>query len=191
MARPTDRPDGAGRGTPARAARARLRARPPEDADLEVRIRLAAAGDDEALRRLRRQADETHARLLPDYFRVPEGERDVGWPADRFSVTFVAETPDGVHGYVSARIVETPRDPTMTPRRRAHVDTVVVDARHRGRGLGTALMGEVGRWARGREAAELVLTVWSDNRAAEALYRGLGYQPIARVLRLPTDTDGS
>jgi len=32
-----------------------------------------------------------------------------------------------------------------------------------------------------------VLTVWADNRAAAALYRGLGYEPIARVLRRKID----
>jgi ribosomal protein S18 acetylase RimI-like enzyme len=108
--------------------------------------------------------------------------------ANPSSVILVAEEHDpgsAVVGYVSVKIVDTPRDPAMTPRRRAHVETVVVGKAHRARGTGTALMRAAAAWAAARDAAELVLTVWSDNRAAEALYQRLGYQPIARILRLP------
>ena len=38
-------------------------------------------------------------------------------------------------------------------------------------------------WAVERGAEEMVLTVWADNVAAEALYASLGYEPIARILR--------
>jgi ribosomal protein S18 acetylase RimI-like enzyme len=136
--------------------------------------------------------EETHARLLPDYFRVAAlpGRSPVssttGSGVGPSSVILVAEgRGQGALGYVSVNVVETPADPTMTPRRRAHVDAVVVDKAHRGAGVGTALMRAAADWARRREAVELVLTVWSDNEAAEALYRRLGYQPLARVMRQP------
>ncbi|MES1207206.1 MAG: GNAT family N-acetyltransferase [Pseudomonadota bacterium] len=148
-----------------------------------------------ALVALRRQLEGAHAHLLPDYFRVP-GAPALDWPIfDRTSVILLAEeenseTPAAsggarapVWGYVSVKLVETPADPAMTPCRRAHIDAVVVDAARRGGGIGTALMRAAATWARRQEAAELVLTVWSDNEAAEALYRRLGYRPIARVLR--------
>lgn len=180
------------------------------------RIRVALPRDVEALAALRRQAEEVHARLLPDYFRVGVASRPpviagagmVTLVAERSArattrksapaVTngraaargaaagrAAAEKGPAVVGYVTVKVVETPRDPAMTPRRRAHVETVVVDEEHRGDGVGTALMRAAAAWARRREAEELVLTVWSDNAAAEALYRRLGYQPIARILRRP------
>lgn len=157
-----------------------------------VRIRTGSPDDRDVLIALRRQAEQVHARLLPDYFRVsPDRELElrVASVDDAATVTLVAQAvaDETVLGYLTVKIVDTPRDPAMTPRRRAHVETVVVDERHRGGGIGTALMRAAADWARRRQATELVLTVWSDNAAAEALYRRLGYQPIARVLRQPLD----
>ena len=162
-----------------------------------VRIRPASPLDAASLAALRRQAEEVHARLLPDYFRVAT-DAGPGVPPSRSpgaagagAVTLVAEGNRGrnhsVLGYVTLRLVETPRDPAITPRRRTHVETIVVDEEHRSRGIGTALMRAAAAWASAHAAAELVLTVWSENRPAEALYRRLGYQPIAQVLRLRID----
>jgi ribosomal protein S18 acetylase RimI-like enzyme len=156
-----------------------------------VRIRVARLGDGETLAALRRQAEQVHARLLPDYFRVSPAKDAAGSPADPSSVILVAEGLDAgspVLGYVSVKVVETPNDPAVTPQRRAHVDVIVVAEVHRGLGIGTALMRAAASWAQGRDAAELVLTVWSENRAAQALYRRLGYRPIARILRRTLDS---
>jgi ribosomal protein S18 acetylase RimI-like enzyme len=148
------------------------------------RIRVASPADEQAVGRLRRQAEEVHARLLPDYFRVPPQvaaappPSPLGPPA-----VLVAEQGGEVIGYVAVRLVETPRDPAITPERRAHVETVVVDEGRRRQGVGAALMQAAEDWGARRGAAELVLTVWSDNGAAEALYRRCGYASIARILR--------
>ena len=98
----------------------------------------------------------------------------------------MATSPAGrgkVVGFAAVKVVVTPRDPAMVPRRRAHLEMVVVDEGHRQAGIGTALMEAATGWARERGAEEMVLTVWSDNAAAEALYGRLGYEPIARILR--------
>ena len=133
--------------------------------------------------------------MLPDYFQVSAVQEATKPPQLGPELAIlVAERSDGgaggrgqarprVLGYVSVRLVDTPANPTMTPRRRAHVEAIVVEEAHRGRGIGTALMRGAAEWARRREAAEVVLTVWSENHAAEGLYRSLGYQPIARILR--------
>lgn len=160
-----------------------------------VRIRPVEQWDGAALANLRRQNEHAHARLLPDYFRVaPDpavAEPKSSATMDPSSVILVAEKSglreDPIRGYVSLKVVDTPRDPAMTPRRRAHVDEIVVDEGHRGGGIGTALMHAAAGWARRRGAVELVLTVWSDNRGAERLYERLGFQPIARVLRRKLD----
>ena len=146
-----------------------------------VQVRELRSGDEGAVRQLRGELDRVHAALMPDYFRVP-GEPVVP-PRDSDAQILVAEGEGGVCGFVVVRAVETPRDPSMTPRRRAHVEMVVVGEGARRQGVGTRLMTEAERWASLRGCAEVVLTVWSDNRAAEALYGALGYEPIARVLR--------
>lgn len=88
-------------------------------------------------------------------------------------------------GAVVLRVFDTPQSPQMVPRRRAHVEVVVVDQGHRRAGVGTALMAGAADWARSRQADELVLTVWTGNRAAEGFYRSLGYEVISRVMSKP------
>jgi ribosomal protein S18 acetylase RimI-like enzyme len=149
-----------------------------------VRVRTFRSGDEGAVRALRGELDRVHAGLMPDYFRIP-AESTV--PArDPDSEILVADGAQGIGGFVMVRSVETPRDPTMTPRRRAHVEMMVVGKGARRRGVATMLMDAAHRWAAERGCSEVVLTVWSDNRAAEALYQSLGYEPIARVLRRST-----
>jgi ribosomal protein S18 acetylase RimI-like enzyme len=160
----------------------------------EVVVREAGAGDRLALDGLRRQAERTHARLMPDYFREAPADAPGVWEPGQgpWSTVLVAALggqaaaggrAGDLVGFVSVKVVVTPRDPAMVPRRRAHVEVIVVDERHRSAGIGTALMQAATAWAREREATEMVLTVWADNVAADALYRSLGYAPIARVLR--------
>jgi len=148
------------------------------------RVRSYGPADEEAIRELRGEVDREHARLMPDYFRVAARAEVPG--RDSASEILVADGGEGVCGFVVVRVVETPREATMTPRRRAHVEMIGVAEGARRRGVGRALMTEVERWAAGRGCAEVVLTVWSHNQAAEALYGELGYEPIARVLRKST-----
>jgi diamine N-acetyltransferase len=153
-----------------------------------VGVREATGRDADAVTELRRQAERTHARLMPDYFREAPADATGSWTPARgpWSTVLVATAPaerGNVVGFVAVKVVVTPRDPAMVPRRRAHLEMVVVDEGHRAAGIGTTLMRAAMAWARARGAEEMVLTVWSDNAAAEALYRGLGYEPIARILR--------
>lgn len=154
-----------------------------------VLVRPAAAADRPAVTRLRRLAERTHARLMPDYFRAAPADAPGAWQPGEgpWSTVLLAERAEkkdrAVVGFVAVKVVVTPRDPAMVPRRRAHVEVIVVDEGHRGAGIGRTLMRAATAWAREREAEEMVLTVWADNAAAEALYAALGYQPIARILR--------
>jgi ribosomal protein S18 acetylase RimI-like enzyme len=88
-------------------------------------------------------------------------------------------------GAVFVRIYDTPADPAMVARRRAHVEALVVDEQHRRAGIGTALMNAAAAWARERGAEEVVLTVWAGNLAAEAFYDRLGYGVVSRALSKP------
>lgn len=149
-------------------------------------IRRAREDDWEGARALWREVDDLHAALAPAYFRrTSRAQRE--WrellAAERTAV-FVAEGRGAgdVLGLVIARIYDTPPDPVMVPLRRGHVETLVVSASRQREGRGKRLMAEVTAWARAQGAAELVLTVWDGNRAAEAFYERLGYRPLSRVL---------
>ena len=58
-----------------------------------------------------------------------------------------------------------------------HVATlgIAVAADRRGQGVGTALMAEAVRWARGAGVEKLVLSVYPHNTGAIALYRKFGF----------------
>ena len=77
----------------------------------------------------------------------------------------------------------------MVPRRRAHVETLVVGRKHRRRGIGRRLMEAAAAWARGHGAVEVVLTTWVGNDDAEAFYERLGYRELSRVLHAPLDCE--
>jgi len=70
----------------------------------------------------------------------------------------------------------------MVPRRRAHVEALVVDERHRRAGVGRSLMAAATAWARERGAVEIVLTVWAGNAVADAFYARLGYRVVSQAL---------
>jgi ribosomal protein S18 acetylase RimI-like enzyme len=136
--------------------------------------------------RLLREIDELHATLAPEYFRAaPRSEAD--WQrvlADPTAAVFVAAAgSQGLFGLLLIRVYDTPADPTMVPRRRGHIETLVVEARHRRRGIGRRLLEEAAAWARAQGAVELVLTTWTGNAAADAFYERLGYRVLSRVLR--------
>jgi diaminopimelate decarboxylase len=66
-----------------------------------------------------------------------------------------------------------------------HVATlgIAVAAEHRGRGVGTALMAEAFRWARGAGVEKVVLSVYPHNTGAIALYRKFGFVDEGRLSR--------
>jgi ribosomal protein S18 acetylase RimI-like enzyme len=73
----------------------------------------------------------------------------------------------------------------MHPRRRGHVETLVVAGRRRRCGIGSRLLASASEWARAHGAAEMVLTAWAGNAAADAFYERHGYRVLSRVLHAP------
>jgi ribosomal protein S18 acetylase RimI-like enzyme len=155
----------------------------------EVTVRRGRADDWPGTRALLREIDELHAILAPSFFRaVPRAELE--WRrllADAHAASLVAsEAPSGdLAGLVVVRIYDTPADAAMQPRRRGHVETLVVTAPRRRLGIGRRLLEAASEWARGQGAVEMVLTTWDGNQAADAFYQRLGYRVLSRVLQAP------
>jgi ribosomal protein S18 acetylase RimI-like enzyme len=157
----------------------------------QVAVRPARPEDWLAVQGLLRQLDELHAELVPAYFRPatrgePEWRRLLG---DSTALALVAleevEASQAPVGFLTLRVYDTPADPTMVPRRRGHIETLIVDARCRRRGIGGRLLATGADWARGRGATEMVLTTWIGNAEADAFYQRLGYRVLSHVLHAP------
>ncbi len=154
----------------------------------QVAVRPARPQEWLAVQGLLRQLDELHAELVPAYFRPatrtePEWRRLLG---DSTALALVAlDEVEGSHapvGFLALRVYDTPADPTMVPRRRGHLETLIVDARCRRRGIGGRLLATAADWARGRGATEMLLTTWVGNAEADAFYERLGYRVLSHVL---------
>ncbi|GAA2841847.1 ribosomal protein S18-alanine N-acetyltransferase [Kitasatospora aburaviensis] len=81
----------------------------------------------------------------------------------------VATAPDGaIVGYAGLMAVAGEGD----------VQTIAVDVRHQGSGLGAALLADLIREAARRGCAELLLEVRVDNPRAQRLYERFGFEPV-------------
>jgi ribosomal protein S18 acetylase RimI-like enzyme len=98
---------------------------------------------------------------------------------------FVAEVGGRIAGYAAVRIADVPDTPVHAPGRRAEVDTVVVGAAFRRRGVGEALMERAHAWAAEQGVGEVELLVAEFNAAAIALYEKLGYATVYRRMFRP------
>jgi GNAT superfamily N-acetyltransferase len=65
----------------------------------------------------------------------------------------------------------------VTGDRHAHIFLLYVDAVHRRRGIGAALVRYAEAWARARGDRQLGLQVFQVNQPARNLYAKLGFQP--------------
>lgn len=162
----------------------------------EVILRRGSHEDWPAVQALLREIDELHARLAPSFFRsAPRAELEwrrlladahgAALVATEATTTTTAPAKPSILGLVTVRVYDTPPEPLMQPRRRGHVETLVVAGRHRRRGIGSRLLAGASEWARAGGAAEIVLTTWSGNDAADAFYQRHGYRVLSRVLYAP------
>ena len=147
-------------------------------------VRPAAPGDADALVELGRAvAAEDELWLTYDRTRGDERRNVKSVRRDPNVAVFVAETADGVVGRLSIA-----RDHGRYSHHVAELGLMVAAGARR-RGIGTALMGEAEKWARGAGITKLELTVFPHNEPAIALYRKLGFREEG-VLRRRYRIDG-
>lgn len=152
-----------------------------------ISIRGAELEDYDAIAVLVREADELHAQLLPGYFRKPRRpsrtrEDLVKILQDKDERLLLAEADGVVAGLAHVQLYDTPAFAFMVPKRRAHMDNLIVSALSRRRGIGRMLVSAATEWARAHDASELLLTVWAGNVTAEQFYAELGFRRVSSVL---------
>ena len=134
-------------------------------------VRPAVPGDADALVALGRDvAGEPELWLTYDRRRGDERRNVRSVQRDPNVAVFVADTPDGIVGRLSIA-----RDRTLYSHHVAELGLMVAAGARR-RGVGSALMKEAIKWARGVGVVKLELTVFPHNEPAIALYRKLGFR---------------
>ncbi|HJZ86401.1 MAG TPA: GNAT family N-acetyltransferase [Polyangia bacterium] len=155
----------------------------------EIVIRPATGDDRPVLEGLWREVDALHARLEPAFFQEAPGHpRSASFIAEALQspdqTVLLAVASGAPVGLVHVQLYDTPPLPTMVPRRRAHIEDLVVTRSHRRRGIGRKLMAAATEWARAGGAVEIVLTVWEGNQTAGRFYHALGYRALSRTLKI-------
>lgn len=149
-------------------------------------IRPAKPGDEPEVIRLFAEAQEHHVALAPDVFR-PVTDEDLrellgGMTSQDSMSVLVAELDGVICGFALLGIREAPASPLLQPRRWVEIEALGVSPQYRGRGIGSALMSAVERWAADRNVSRLQLGVWESNAGALRLYERLGFTTARRML---------
>ena len=154
---------------------------------LPVTIRAARPADFEALVELDWSSAVHHARLEPDFYRVPERTAIADFLrrrlADPDREVLVAEADGAVVGMVDVTLDEEP-DPgsIVRPVPTADIGISVLED-WRGRGVGHALMAAAEASATARGARRIMLDMSAANVGALRFYRSLGYAEYGLLLR--------
>lgn len=147
-------------------------------------IRRAKQDDLHAICRLSNEINAYHHAHLPNDFIKPDGSsRDEpywqGFIGHDNSAVFVAEENEVLVGAVAVSVSAAAPYPFLTSRPRAHIATIVVTERCRGRGIGKQLMSAAEVYAQEKGAADIKLEVMDFNSSALEFYRELGYGNFA------------
>ena len=141
--------------------------------------------------RLSSDLNTHHAGLRPDSFRPAEASR--AW------ITRVIESGDSdvlvafedgrVLGFALLDEDETPPYAMFVPYKFASLIDLAVDAAHRSRGIGTALLDAAEAWAAARGLAYVELSALPENDRAVQLYERVGFEPVKITMRRMVRTE--
>lgn len=149
-----------------------------------MHIRELSKGDYQAYHDLMMQVHCLHVENRPDCYADcdPFSEDEfLAMLADERVYPFVAEDGGTVIGLAVVRMRPAP-NPPMKPRRVAFIDDVVVDEKHRGKGVGTALLNRLKALAKELQADSLELMVWAFNESAVRMYERAGFALRSAIL---------
>ncbi len=141
-----------------------------------IRIRSATAADLPVLVRLLGQLFEIEADFWPDPARQRFGLAAMLADPETRAV-LVAERDGNLIGMVTAQLVVSTAEGALS----ALVEDMIVDANHRGHGIGAALLREIEGWACARGAARLQLLADRENAPALAFYDRMGWRATRMV----------
>lgn len=123
-----------------------------------------------------------------DPFMNPEWPRHAGGGyfenviADADSLVVVADVQAGIVGYLVGRLGGAS---SMRPVTTAILESMYVNADHRGRGVGTMLVRSFLHWASERDTGRVAVTAYAANEGALRFYERFGMHPRSVTLDMP------
>ena len=150
------------------------------NADAAV-IRKASASDAEAVASLNRFVHDAHLAAQPDVFHATDPEELTAWFRNLLeepdSHAWLAEVDGQPQGYVTAKLVDRPRNALCAARRWFEIDNIAVNPACRRCGVGRALVDAVFSEAAAAGVTEFELTSWQFNASAHAFFERCGFSP--------------
>jgi ribosomal protein S18 acetylase RimI-like enzyme len=135
-----------------------------------MKIRTATQEDIPAMAELLHELFCIEVDFTPHYKTQTEGLRLL--LASKTAEIFVAEISGQVVGMCTIQIIIS----TAKGREVGHVEDVVIDVEHRGKGIGSSLLRRVEEWAFTQGLARIQLNADRDNHPALGFYRRQGWR---------------
>ncbi len=133
-----------------------------------MKVRRAELADVDEILRVDAEAKESPHWSREQYVEILQGRDDAAWWPRR--ALFVADVEGRVAGFIAVAVVMDG----------AELESIVVGAKHRRRGVGMALSLAMRGWAKEQGAERVQLEVRVKNEAARALYKRLGFAQNGR-----------
>jgi ribosomal protein S18 acetylase RimI-like enzyme len=152
-----------------------------------IPVREALPSDVPSLSKLLVEVHDLHVAALPHIFTAiaPDAQTEA-FLHDHLtqddSQAFVAEDAEALVGYCWIQRYDAPPLHLFVPSRSAEIDTLVVAATHRHRGIGRALVERAHAWAAAQGVDEVRIIVYEFNQEALRFYERLGYVTGRRTL---------
>lgn len=149
---------------------------------MDFRVRELNLNDLDSIGELHSLVEGLHREALPSRFRKPPADflkslLNEAVTDDRAKF-LVADSSDGLLGYVRIMIKEMPHHALLNPGNFISVEELVVKPTARRLGVGKELMSAAEKFAGDLGFTEIELNVWKFNDTAEKFYVDLGYLPV-------------
>jgi GNAT superfamily N-acetyltransferase len=150
-----------------------------------MKVRLAHSGDIGAICMLYQKFYEYNAKQQPDYYRFVEesGKYPESVINGNGGDLYVAETADGIIGFIHVEEERTEPYPPVVPHKYAYIVDLYVEPEHRRGGVGKALLESVKGWAKDRGLEYLELLVLDENLIGRSFYERENFKPASHKMR--------
>ena len=160
----------------------------------EITVRSGTMNDYETICRLTEQVDRHHVEILPDIFQPFSGpvrsrERVAHFVEQDDAEILVADRHGDLIGYLNLEKAAHPSYPMFKQHEYVMIHNLVVDATHRGEGVGSLLLDAVKHWARDHGLHFIQTNVYSANVTAEHFYTKYGFHSLSTRIELDLDRE--